>query len=729
MHVDLITTTKGSPKIIHGTENGKKTACGINLTKPENIGQFTSTGTMSDVIQMTCEKCKTVIAKKLIREANKEMAAQLKEEQKQLKRERAASKHQHEDAVAVPPPPMSTSNDSGGYIPPSMRKSMQEQQQQKPIDAPPAAPPTPASIPAPPPVAAPTPAVSAPADDVLSQFNVPTSLPGMTPPAPTPVPAPVPAAPPAPAAPAHEDVLSQFAIPAVPTAPASAPMPAPTPEPAPAQNDDVLSQFAIPTVPTAPPPMTPAQDDVLAQFAVPSVPPARPEPVNTAPAAVPTDDVLAQFAIPSVPGARPVTTPKAALAADADDLLAQFSIPNPTVPTEQSVPELNVKDAPPVLGNATAQRDDILAQFSINPPASAPAEDLSAVPTVEAEIDESKSADTPILPNSDAVVEVNPVPAPNDYNPFEKPVAEVKQTAEELLDELLLMPGAGSNQPQAAQPLPDLTTVPTAAPAPAPAPVIPQAAPPAAEIPVQPVPQMPVPPVMQQPVMPQGYPMPNMPQNMGYAVPQAPVYPQGYGQIPPQQGYPAGYPQPVPGYPAPQPNLFTPPTPAKSKEPDTPTPLFVGYGADGRQIFQTYDALGNPVPINEPVYSSPPEQSGNAPMTAPNVLAAAMASGNAAPVMDMDELMAQMGIEDPSKKKVDEGKAINYTEYKIPDKKNKKPAAPKKPAAKQSEPTGPVSAAEAKRRKKVDKINKEFEKQLRSRGIDPKTGGIMMDKK
>ena len=40
---------------------------------------------------------------------------------------------------------------------------------------------------------------------------------------------------------------------------------------------------------------------------------------------------------------------------------------------------------------------------------------------------------------------------------------------------------------------------------------------------------------------------------------------------------------------------------------------------------------------------------------------------------------------------------------------------------------GPVSAAEAKRRKKVDKINKEFEKQLRARGIDPKTGGIMLD--
>ena len=103
MQVDLLSTTKGSPKVIHGTENGKKTACGINLVKPENIGMFTNAGQMNDVIQLTCEKCKTVIAKKLIRESNKEMAAQLKEEQRQLKRERAAAKHHH-DAPAPPPP-------------------------------------------------------------------------------------------------------------------------------------------------------------------------------------------------------------------------------------------------------------------------------------------------------------------------------------------------------------------------------------------------------------------------------------------------------------------------------------------------------------------------------------------------------------------------------------------------------------------------------------------------
>ncbi|HAM68208.1 MAG TPA: hypothetical protein DCP68_01120, partial [Ruminococcus sp.] len=169
MHVDLITTTKGSPKVVHATENSKKTACGINLTKPENIGQFAAAGELSDVIQITCEKCKTIIAKKLIKESNREMAAQLKEEQRRLKRERAAAKHQHGGAVEVPPVPQVSSRpaSSGGYIPPSMRRNMQEQQHQTPIEAPT---PSPAPVPAMP---APAPAAAA-VNDALSQFAIPT---------------------------------------------------------------------------------------------------------------------------------------------------------------------------------------------------------------------------------------------------------------------------------------------------------------------------------------------------------------------------------------------------------------------------------------------------------------------------------------------------------------------------------------------------------------------------
>ncbi|MBR5361768.1 MAG: hypothetical protein IK134_00365 [Oscillospiraceae bacterium] len=667
MHVDLLANTKGTPKVIHGTENGKKTACGINLVKPENIGMFTNAGTMTDVIQMTCEKCKTVIAKKLIRESNKEMAAQLKEEQKMLKRERAASKHHHA-APAVPPPPAPSSSSSGygsssssgssggGYIPPSMRKAMQTPQ--KPIDTPPPAPPVPTPMPAPTPMPKP---VAQSAEDVLAQFAVPTvpsSLPGMTPPpAPTPVQTPV--------AQSAEDVLAQFAVPTVPTSlPGMTPPPAPTPVQTPvAQSaEDVLAQFAIPTVPTslpntAPPAPTPVQtpaaqsaDDVLAQFAIPTVPTSLP---NTAPPAQSADDVLAQFAIPTVPTApaAPVVPdiPAAAPVVDSvDDVLAQF-----TVPTAPQRPV--VSDSAHVSGSSVNQ-DDILAQFALKQPGA------------HQYTDEALPDEIPSVPS----------------------------VSEDPLADLLLMP-KGQEAPASLDALPDIANVPSSIlTVPTAPPVVPSLNVPQAP-PAPPVPAMPVPPMPQE-----------------FAVP---TVPQGYGQAPAAN--------PNPDF-----NPFAVPSAPKQTDPAAPMPLFIGYSADGRQVFQKYDAAGNPIPITEPVYSAPPEQKNN------NIAVqvAAMASNAAlhgnAPILDMDQIMASMGIQDPRKPKKDEGKAINFTEYKIPEKKQsrKKPASARPASAMpDAVPDGPVSAAEAKRRKKVDKINKEFEKQLRSRGIDPKTGGIMID--
>ena len=716
MHVDLITTTKGTPKIIHGTENGKKTACGINLTKPENIGHFASTGEMTDVIQMTCEKCKTVIAKKLIKESNREMAAQLKEEQRQLKRERAASKHHHgEETVAPQPVERSGASESGGYIPPSMRRAQAEPR--KPIEAPTPAPPKPVSVPAPAPVSTPAasdvkdalsqfaipavpssvPRTPAPApapaanEDVLAQFaipTVPTSVPGMPQPAPAPAPAPA----------KNDDVLAQFSIPSVPTSVPS--MPAPAPAPAPAANEDVLSQFAIPTVPTSVPRMpqpAPNSNDVLAQFAIPSVPSSVPQ--MPAPQPAPADDVLAQFNIPASPNTIPVSTAKNPPADAADDLLAQFSIPNPTVHQAQSVPELKVPDVLPSAGSGAVMQNDILAQFSDQPGVSAPLENIDALPRVDAEIAESTGHEQPHFTEAEEIVEVTPMPAPDDYDPFAKPKTDAEKTAEELLDDLLLMPGV-TPKPAAPQPAP--AQIP--APAPAPAPVSAPA----------PAPANPLPDLVTVPTS-----APVQSQTAGFqqnAVPTLDV-----PTAPPVQPAPQ-----IPVPPAPQPNLFSVPQSVKPQVSDSPTPLFVGYGADGRQIFQKFDALGNPIPINEPVYSAPPEQPKNTPLMQNSIIGAVM-QGNGAPVMDMDELMAKMGIDDPAKKKADEGKAINYMEYKIPEKKKKK-SSPRPAAATQKEPEGPISAAEAKRRKKVDKINKEFEKQLRARGIDPKTGGIIVDK-
>ena len=83
MQIFLINAINGG--VVHGTENGKKTGCGINLTKPDNIGKFVSGAPMQDIVDITCEKCKMVLAKKLIKESNKELARQLKEEKKMQK--------------------------------------------------------------------------------------------------------------------------------------------------------------------------------------------------------------------------------------------------------------------------------------------------------------------------------------------------------------------------------------------------------------------------------------------------------------------------------------------------------------------------------------------------------------------------------------------------------------------------------------------------------------------
>ena len=618
MHVVLISDKKANPPMIHASDNQRRTPCGIYYTRPENVKMYPTIGEMSDVMQITCEKCKTVIAKHLIRESNKEMAAQLKEEQRMLKRERANSKHHS----AMPQPEPAKEQQSGGYIPPSMRKSMS--QAQAPIDTPPPPPPAPISIPAP--NVSPSAPAATTAEDALSQFAIPVPN----------APQPAVRSMPQPAAPAPaNDVLSQFAIPgtaAVPTAPAA---PAVSQPAAPAPANDVLAQFAIPgtaAVPTAP--------------AAPVVP----QPAAPAPA----DDVLSQFAIPgtaAVPTA--LAAPVVPQPAPQDDLLAQFSMPKPTA------------------GNVMDKPEDILAGLA------------------------GQTADAA----------VNAVPSvPQPAAPF--------GSVEDSLNDLLLMP-SGAGAPKLQQPstptfdtVPDLSQIPTVPTAPV-IPTVPTAPVTSAPVPslnvppvppAPPVPQMPVPPTVQQPAAP----FLNAMQN-------------------------AAAHQPVHN------SLFSAPSRKPVQNPNTPMPLFVGYSADGRQVFQTYDTLGNPIPITEPVYSAPPEQ----PKYNPAAEASAMmnhAIQNNGPVMDMDDLMKSMGIETPAekRKKLDSGKPINFTEYKMPEKKTKK----RVPASAQSSPMpvledmgGPVSAAEAKRRKKVDKINKEFEKQLRSRGIDPRTGGIILDNK
>ena len=83
--MDITLVTSSFDNVVHGTENDRKTGCGINLLKPENVTRFHRTSRMTDLKEITCEKCKANLAKKLIKADKKEMALLLKEEKKREK--------------------------------------------------------------------------------------------------------------------------------------------------------------------------------------------------------------------------------------------------------------------------------------------------------------------------------------------------------------------------------------------------------------------------------------------------------------------------------------------------------------------------------------------------------------------------------------------------------------------------------------------------------------------
>ena len=84
MEITLITASFNDE--VHGTFNDKKTGCGINLTKPENVTRFRRGSKMTDLGELTCEKCKTRIAKEMIKADQKEMKMLLKEEKLRAKK-------------------------------------------------------------------------------------------------------------------------------------------------------------------------------------------------------------------------------------------------------------------------------------------------------------------------------------------------------------------------------------------------------------------------------------------------------------------------------------------------------------------------------------------------------------------------------------------------------------------------------------------------------------------
>ena len=93
--MDILLVTSSFNDEIHGSDDKKKTGCGISLIKPENISKYRIGGVMTDLKEISCNKCKERLAKKIIRSDKKEMARILKEE-------RAKAKKGIEDEGIVP---------------------------------------------------------------------------------------------------------------------------------------------------------------------------------------------------------------------------------------------------------------------------------------------------------------------------------------------------------------------------------------------------------------------------------------------------------------------------------------------------------------------------------------------------------------------------------------------------------------------------------------------------
>ena len=301
--MDITLVTSSFDKMVHGTENEKKTGCGINLLKPENVTRFHRTSQMTDLKEITCEKCKASLAKKLIKADKKEMALLLKEEKKR-------EKMGMNDAGIVPLGNTTAriTRDPNAKQKEEMARQKALEEQRKAAEARRAAEeaakeaeeqelyaaftPKPENN---------IPGTGIAMDESLAQFaiNAPTNEPAA--PAPAPASAPVPAA--------EDDFLAQFAI----NKPGESAAPAPA---AAAPQDDFLAQFAIPTPEqtqntdtTAPYYNAPQQYNAAPQqpaggygYEQPSIPAPVPEPEPIPAAPVHTDeDIMNLFSINSAP--------------------------------------------------------------------------------------------------------------------------------------------------------------------------------------------------------------------------------------------------------------------------------------------------------------------------------------------------------------------------------------------------------------------------------------------
>ena len=252
--MDITLVTSSYDKVVHGTENDKKTGCGINLLRPENVTRFHRTSKMRDLKEITCEKCKASLAKKMIKADKKEMALLLKEEKK---REKMGIGDEGIVPLGNTTARITRDPDAQRKEEEARRKAAEEARAARAAEE---ARRAQEAAQAPEPPVSTIPGTGVPMDAGLAQFAINAPQNEQPEPAPEPAPAPAP----------QDDFLAQFAINKPVDEEAAAPAAA-RPE------DDFLAQFAIPapqSAETAPEPAVQPQteEDIMQMFSINNAP-------------------------------------------------------------------------------------------------------------------------------------------------------------------------------------------------------------------------------------------------------------------------------------------------------------------------------------------------------------------------------------------------------------------------------------------------------------------------
>ena len=751
MDIRLVTTSFNDE--VHGTFNEKKTGCGINLLKSENVTRYHRGGIMTDLGELTCEKCKTKIAKEMIKSDQKEMKLLLKEEKLRAKKGIV-------DEGIVP-----LGNTTAK---PTKDQTRKPAPAPKPVQKPePVAPEQPANL------GATIPGTGVAIDNSLAQFAINK-----------------PQAEPEPAPAVQDDFLNQFAI--------NKPQQEEEPAPAPAAQDDFLAQFAVPApaqaepepvqeAPAAPPVI----DDISAALAAAqnNMPryeaPVQPEPVQQAapaPAAPQTDDILSMFSIetPEKPAAQPAGTydndssvidvaeeslsavEPAAQAAPAviDDIsaaveAAQMNVPKYEAPAQPAPVQQAAQPAPAKDSESVSEWDLIANQlFGVDAqPAAAEAPAQEAAPVKEEAAAPAQAAPKTIEPAvyqaAPAAIDDISAAAIEEANKAIEPA--VYQASAPVIDDIsAAVEAAQSAASKAAAPVQQAAPAQASAPviddiasavaaaaqnapkavAPAPAPVKPA--------PVKHAPAKPAPAPAVQQTAPAGMPamgqVISVPQITGYDAAKQPIYTYvqmqitGYGE----NGQPVL--SPVPGQEIPE---FEMPFNKNTRLQEAiraaqEVPTSAHEMTPGQRIAAAEAAKGSPISANVSKIATNPHSRATS-QAFINAISESKEYANQSltdtqglqqrtrVIGSIEDVLSQLGDNSLKQKKAIDAQVQqsipSFQEYKAPARTSPMQSAPSRPAPRPMPVDDrPLTKAELKAMKKQEKIDAKFRKEMAKRG-------------